>query len=588
MHASPRRPVRRSAFGTGACVAAAPMAALLLALALAGCAPNGTAEPAADLVLLGGRIATLDPARPEAEAVAARDGEIVFVGSSADARGLIGDGTEIIELAGERVIPGFIEGHAHFYGVGQMKLQLDLTRAASWQEIVDLVADAARQAEPGEWITGRGWHQSKWSAPPPDAIQGLPRHHPLSAVSPESPVVLTHASGHASFVNAKAMELAGIDRTTPDPEGGTIVRDESGEAIGMLRETAQGLVGRARPGGFDEAEARRVIALAAEESLSKGVTSFQDAGSSFELIDLYRRMAEAGELPIRLWVMVREPNQRLAAGLAGARVIGAGDEHLTVRGIKKSIDGALGAHGAWLLESYEDLPQSAGLNTTPVDEIEEAARLALEHELQLCVHAIGDRANRETLDIFEQAFESAEVDGEELRWRIEHAQHLSPEDIPRFAELGVIASMQAVHATSDGPWVPSRIGDRRAQEGAYVWRSLLDSGAVVINGTDAPVEDVSPIASYAASVTRRMNDGEVFYPQQRMTREEALRAYTQAAAFAAFEEDRKGTIELGKLADLVVLSGDLLSAPEEELEDIEVLWTIVGGEVRYRREGGGT
>jgi hypothetical protein len=438
---------------------------------------------------------------------------------------------------------------------------------------------------------GRGWHQSKWTVPPPDAIEGLPRHDGLSAVSPDNPVVLTHASGHASFVNARAMALAGIDGTTPDPDGGTLVRDAAGQPIGMLRETAQGLVGRARPGGFDEAEARRVIALAAEESLSKGVTSFQDAGSTFELIDLYRRMAEAGELPIRLWVMVREPNERLAAHLAEARVIGAGDEHLTVRGIKKSIDGALGAHGAWLLEPYEDLPSSAGLNTTPIDEIEEAARLALEHDYQLCVHAIGDRANRETLDLFERAFAAGGADatnGAARRWRIEHAQHLASADVPRFAELGVIAAMQAVHATSDGPWVPSRIGDARAEEGAYVWRRLLDSGAVVSNGTDAPVEDVSPIASYVAAVTRRMNDGEVFYPDQRMTREEALRSYTEAAAYSAFEEERKGTLEVGKLADLVVLSRDLLTAAEEELAGTEVLFTIVGGEVRYRRDSGGS
>jgi predicted amidohydrolase YtcJ len=558
-----------------------------LLLALLGCGPTGDAPPAADLVVLGGRIATLDPALPEAEAVAARDGEIVFVGGSEQAREWIGAGTEVIELHGERVIPGFVEGHGHFYGLGQMQLQLDLTRAESWQEIVELVAAAVADAEPGAWIIGRGWHQSKWTEPPPDAVEGLPRHDALSAVSPDHPVLLTHASGHASFVNARALELAGIDATTPDPDGGTIVRDARGRATGYLRETAQGLVGRARGDGFDEAEARRVIDLAARESLENGVTSFQDAGSTFELIDLYRRMAEAGELPVRLWVMVREPNERLAERLAAARVVGAGDEHLTVRGIKRSIDGALGAHGAWLLAPYQDLPETAGLNTTPLEEIEGTARLALEHDYQLCVHAIGDRANRETLDLFDRAFAGAGRAGGELRWRIEHAQHLDPADIPRFAELGVIASMQAVHATSDGPWVPSRIGDRRAREGAYVWRSLIDSGAVVTNGTDAPVEDVSPIASYAAAVTRLMNNGEAFYPEQRMTREEALRSYTLGAAYAAFEEDRKGSLEVGKLADLVVLSRDILTVPEEEIDEAEALITVVGGQVRYRRENGG-
>ncbi|HVS15735.1 MAG TPA: amidohydrolase [Thermoanaerobaculia bacterium] len=554
---------------------------------LLACSPAEEVQPPADLVVLGGRVATLDPNLPEAEAVAARDGEIVFVGGAEEARDLIGAATELIELNGERVIPGFVEGHGHFYGLGQRQLQLDLTQTSSWQQIVDLVAQAAAEAEPDAWITGRGWHQSKWSEPPPGAVEGLPRHDALSAVSPDNPVVLTHASGHASFVNARALELAGIGADTPDPEGGTIVRDGRGRAIGYLRETAQGLVARARGGGFDPVEARRVVDLAARESLTNGVTSFQDAGSSFELIGLYREMAEAGELPVRLWVMVREPNQELAERLGGLRVVGAGDEHLTVRAIKKSIDGALGAHGAWLLEPYEDLPSSAGLNTTPLEEIEETARLALEHDFQLCVHAIGDRANRETLDLFERAFAATGVDGRELRWRIEHAQHLDPTDVPRFAGLGVIASMQAVHATSDGPWVPSRIGDQRAEQGAYVWRSLIDSGAIVTNGTDAPVEDVSPIASYAAAVTRLMNDGEAFYPEQAMTREEALRSYTLDAAYAAYEDERKGSLEIGKLADLVVLSRDILTVPEGEIAGAEVLITVVGGEIRYRREGGG-
>ena len=326
------------------------------------------------------------------------------------------------------------------------------------------------------------------------------------------------------------------------------------------------------------------MSIAAEECLAKGITSFQDAGSSFELIDVYRQMADQGLLPLRLWVMVRDSNEALAQSLSRYRIIDRGDGFLTVRAIKRSIDGALGSHGAWLLDPYEDLPQSSGLNTTNLDVMEETARLAREHDFQFCVHAIGDRANRETLDLFERAL----AGDRERRWRIEHAQHLHPDDVPRFAELGVIASMQAVHCTSDGPWVPDRLGERRSAEGAYVWRKLIDSGAVVTNGTDAPVEDVDPIASFHAAVSRRMQNGEIFQEHQRMTREEALRSYTLDAAYSAFEEDRKGSLETGKLADVTVLSRDVMTVPEEEIPGTEAIYTIVGGRVAYRHPSAST
>jgi predicted amidohydrolase YtcJ len=335
------------------------------------------------------------------------------------------------------------------------------------------------------------------------------------------------------------------------------------------------------PSDFDPALARKRAELAIQECLSKGITSFQDAGSSFETIDVFRKMAEEENLGVRLWVMVREPNERLAKDLADYRMLDVGDRHLTVRGIKRSIDGALGPHGAWLLEPYSDLPASSGLNTSPVEDIAETARLAIENDFQLCVHAIGDRGNREALDIFETTF-AAHPDKKHLRWRIEHAQHLHPDDIPRFAELGVIASMQGIHCTSDAPWAIVRLGDRRAREGAYVWQSLLQTGAVVTNGTDAPVEDVSPIASFHATVSRELRDGSVFYPGQRMSREEALRSYTLSAAYAAFEEDIKGSLTPGKLADITVLSRDIMTISEDEIPSTEVLYTIVGGKVMYR------
>src|SRR5262245_54467914 len=442
----------------------------------------------------------------------------------------------------------------------------------------------------GEWIVGRGWHQEKWDRKPDGHVDGYPPHTALSKVSPQNPVILTHASGHMSFANAEAMRLAGVTGATPAPRGGEIVKDKDGNPIGVFRETAQSLIGRGQSAAQrnQTPEQRRknllrAIELAGEECLSKGVTSFQDAGSPFETIDVFKELAGEDKLKVRLWVMVRDDNARMARQLASTRVVSHGNNHLTVRAIKRSIDGALGPHGAWLLEPYEDMPSSAGLNTSSVESVKETARLALANNDQLCVHAIGDRANRETLNIFEEAFKSS-PSAESRRWRVEHAQHLHPNDIPRFAKLGVIASMQGIHCTSDAVYVVRRLGERRAGQGAYVWRSLLDSGAVVTNGTDVPVEDVDPLASYYASVTRKLPSGAVFFREQRMTREEALRSYTRDCAYAAFEEEIKGTITPGKLADLVVLSKDILTCPEDDILKAKVVHTIVGGRVLYSGE----
>jgi predicted amidohydrolase YtcJ len=553
---------------------------VLVSISLLACAPL---EEPADLVLMGGRIVTMDDSYPEATALAARDGILVAVGTEREIDHFIGKSTEVIDLAGALAVPGLIEGHAHFLSLGQAKMKLDLNGVANFDEIVAMVAAAVAEAEPGQWILGRGWHQEKWTSAPEPNVSGLPYHDELSAVSPENPVFLTHASGHASIVNALAMEMAGIDRRTPDPPGGEIVRDARQRAIGVLRETAENLVADLIDNGWDEATIRRMIELASEESLAHGITSFQDAGSSFRLVELLGEMADAGELDLRLWIMLGEDNESLAAGLPGYEVYRRGNGYLTVGGIKRYADGALGSHGAWLLEPYSDLPDSIGLNVMTVEELSEAARLAAEHGLQLCMHAIGDRANRVTLDIYEETI-SSRADGHDLRWRVEHAQHLDPEDLPRFAELGVIAAMQPIHCTSDGPWVPSRLGEDRAREGAYVWRDLLDSGAIIAAGTDAPVEPVDPIADYHAAVTRLMKNGAYFYPEQSMTRKEALRARTIDAAYAAFEEDIKGSLEPGKLADITVLSKDILEVPAEKIPEARVLYTIVGGDVKYRAE----
>ena len=542
----------------------------------------------ADMILHNGKIVTVDEAIGEVQAIAIRGDRILAVGSNAQMKALTDDSTMIIDLKGKLAIPGFIEGHGHFTSLGDAKMNLDLMAVRNWGEVIEMVAAAVAKASPGEWIVGRGWHQEKWDKAPRGAVEGFPTHHDMSAVSPDNPVFLSHASGHASFANKKAMDLAGISAATPDPPGGEILRDEQGQPIGVFRERASGLISRAQSiGGKRESGTdltRRAIELATKECLSNGVTSFQDAGSSFSVINTFAAMADSGELGVRLWVMIREPNASLRANIDRYKALqGVGNNYLTVGGIKRSIDGALGSRGAWLLEPYADSAQSTGLATATIEDVTETAQIAIEHGLQLCVHAIGDRANREVLNIFEKTF-AANPQKKDLRWRIEHAQHLHVDDIPRFGQLGVIASMQGIHCTSDAPWVLARLGYERAGEGAYVWQKLMQSGAVVTNGTDTPVEDVSPIASYYATVSRRLDDGSVFFADQRMNRMEALRSYTIHAAYAAFEDDLKGTLTPGKLADIVVLSQDILSIAEDKIPHTNVQMTIVGGKIAYRRE----
>lgn len=557
---------------------------VLLTLAALSCGPP--VDPA-DTVLLNGKIVTLDRDIPFASSLAIYGSRIKWIGESELAESYIGTETRVIDLAGQLAIPGLIEGHAHFSGIGEAKLKLDLTQASSWDEIVEMVRRAVEEREDGEWILGRGWHQEKWDEPPRPNLGGLPLHDQLSLVSPRNPVLLGHASGHAVFANARAMDLAGINSRTPDPPGGEIVKDLQGRPIGVFRETAEGLfsqvLGQYTSGlsaGEQRARLERVVELASEECLSKGITTLHDAGVSFAFAKFLRERALNGTLPIRLYLMLNESNANLANSLSAHRWLNLGEDRLTVRSIKRFIDGALGAHGAWLLEPYEDLTESSGLNTTPLEALEETADLAIRNGFQLSVHAIGDRANRETLDLFQRTFERY-PERSNLRWRIEHAQHLSPQDIPRFSQLAVIASMQPIHATSDGPWVIRRLGEVRTELGAYVWRKLLDSGAIIACGSDAPVEEVNPMQNFYAAVSRRMNDGTTFYPEQCMSRQEALRAFTLDCAYAAFEEDDKGSLSPGKLADITVLSRDILSIPVEEIPNTKVVYTILGGEIAY-------
>jgi predicted amidohydrolase YtcJ len=421
-------------------------------------------------------------------------------------------------------------------------------------------------------------------------VEGYPVHESLSNITPDNPVLLIHASGHAAIANAKAMEMAGVTNETADPPGGGILKDLDGNPTGVLLDTAQGLIEKAyeerqakRPSEEIEKERLKAVELAAQESLSNGITSFQDASSSFETIDFFKTLAEEGRLDVRLWVMIRESRENLEQKLNKYRLINVGNHRFTVRAVKAFMDGALGSHTAWLLKPYSDLPSSSGLNVDPPESIQSTARLAIQNDFQLCVHAIGDRANREVLDIYETVFRE-NPGKKDLRWRIEHAQHISSADIPRFAKLGVLASMQPVHAVSDGPWVIKRLGKDRAEEGAYVWRKLIDPGARINSGTDAPVESVNPIANFHAAVTRKLPDGTAFYPDQRMSREEALKAYTINNAYAAFEEGIKGSLEAEKLADITVLSQNILTVPEDEILKTDVVYTIVGGKVAYRKK----
>jgi predicted amidohydrolase YtcJ len=555
-----------------------------------GCSSN----PTADLVLENGTVVTLDDEQPEAEALAAAGDTILAVGRADEIDPYVGADTRVIDLDGRVATPGFIEGHGHFMGMGEAQMQLDLLGTPSWDRIVAMVDSAAGATPAGQWVEGRGWHQEKWTSTPDRTVRGFQTNARLNEVAPDTPVYLTHASGHAAIANDAALEAAGIGPDTPDPSGGTIVRDAQGRATGLLLENAAGLVQEAIEASRSDwspaerrARRKKQVRLAAEEALAHGVTSFHDQGASFETIELYREMAEQDSLGIRMYAMVSqsEVTPETQDSLATLRTVGAADHHLTVRAIGEvTADGALGSRSAWMLAPYDDAPDDTGINVTSMDRIREIAEIGLEEDYQIAVHAIGDRANRETLDLYESLFETAGVEGERLRWRIEHAQHLHPDDIPRFADLGVVASMQAIHACSDAPYNYQRLGAERVEEGAYVWKTLWEDGAVVTNGTDVPVEQIDPLASYHCTVTRAVPGADTtFTKEEALDRRRALESYTINNAYAAFAEDVKGSLEPGKLADVTVFGDNILEVSADEIRDVPVDVTIVGGEVAYER-----
>ncbi|MEA1880866.1 MAG: amidohydrolase [Candidatus Marinimicrobia bacterium] len=539
----------------------------------------------ADLIIQNGIIYTVNEFNPIAEAIAVKNGKIIAVSKKKEVGSLINANTKILDLKGATLVPGLIEGHGHFIGLGYAKMRLDLTKAANYDDLVDLVANAVEKTEAGEWILGRGWHQSKWEPNPETTVKGFQTHDKLSAVSPNNPVWLTHASGHAGFGNAKAMEIAGVTAETEFGFGGEIIKDLRGNPTGVFNERAQGLISRHVPSA-SEGSGQKALDLAVQACLENGITSFQDAGSGHSAIATYREGLDREALRIRLYVMLtsRDPDLLKEWYKKGPEV-GTGNDHLTIRSIKLNADGALGSRGAWLLDEYSDRPGHLGMATQSMEYVYEVATDGLANGFQVNAHAIGDRANREVLDQFEKAFKKNPKKASNHRWRIEHAQHIDPEDIPRFGNLGVIASMQGIHLSSDRPWAIDRLGKKRIVEGAYVWRELMDRGAIIVNGTDAPVEPIDPIASFYASVSRQTLKGKPkggFEPQQKMTRFEALKSYTINAAYGAFEEDIKGSIEVGKYADFTVLSQNIITIPEDKILDTKILYTIVNGKIEYQ------
>lgn len=553
---------------------------------------NAATEKIADLVLFNASIYPVSGPAIENGAIVIQQGKIVTLGKSEEIMADWGaNALDQRDCAGAFIMPGFIEGHGHFSGMGYGLIRLDLMDTKSWQEIVDSVAKKVSKVKPGEWIIGGGWHQEKWTTPLMNSVNGYPFHDALSTISPDNPVLLRHASGHALFGNEAAMRAANITLETPDPPGGHIVRDASGKAIGVFEERAMASINEAYQNYLSTLSEQEkhdewfyAISKAQEHCLQYGITTFQDAGSLYAEISRYDGLAKHDSLNVRLWVMLRHSYEVLKEkGLDGFPIIRSGSDMFTCRAIKSEVDGALGSYGAWLLKPYDDLPGKFGQNTTSIYDVKGIADLAIAHDMQLCVHAIGDRANRQVLDIFEGVL-SQTPDGYEKRWRIEHAQHLSPDDIPRFKEMGVIASMQGIHCTSDAPFVVKRLGEERARTGAYAWRSLLDKGVIIANGTDVPVERIDPFANFYASVTRkRIDNGMVFFNEQAMTREEAIYSYTLGNAYAGFEEDIKGSLEPGKWADLVVLSNNLMTCPEDSIPMTKTLMTVVGGNIKFEQ-----
>ena len=540
----------------------------------------------ADMIIHNGMIYTMNDLNPTAEAVAVSSGKIIALGKYTDLDPLITPRTKIINLRGATMTPGIIEGHGHFYGLGLAKMQLDLSKTESYQDLIDMVSDAVENSKPGEWILGRGWHQSKWSDDKSDFVKGFQTHERLSEISPNNPVWLKHASGHAGFANQKAMDIAGVNKETEFGFGGEIIKDLSRKPTGVFNERAQGLISEKVENNLGEESDLRAIELAVKASLENGVTSFHDAGIGRRTIEVLREAINKDILKVRIYAMLTSRDTTLLnEWYKKGPEIGTGGDLLTIRSIKINADGALGSRGAWLIDEYSDRPGHYGMPTQSMDYVYSVAKQGIKTGFQVNSHAIGDKANREILNEYEKVFNEHPELAIDHRWRIEHAQHIAPDDIPRFGRLKVIPSIQGIHMSSDRPWAINRLGQKRIEESAYVWRDLINHGAVLINGSDVPVEPIDPIASFYASTTRKTLKGLPdfgYEPKQKMTRIEALKSYTINAAYGAFEDQIKGSIEIGKYADFTVFSQNLITIPEEKILDTKVLYTIVNGVVEYQ------
>ena len=540
----------------------------------------------ADMIIYNGKIYTMNDLMPITESVAINNGKIIALGKYKELDRLISPNTQIINLSGAMMTPGIIEGHGHFYGLGLAEMQLDLSTTESYQDLIDMVSDAVDKASPGDWILGRGWHQSKWSDNRDSFINGFQTHDKLSEISPNNPVWLKHASGHAGFANKKAMDIAGVSNETEFGFGGEIIKDLSGAPTGVFNERAQGLISKHADSNLGDNSDLKAIELAVNACLENGITSFHDAGTSAKAIEVLRESIDKNLLKVRIYAMLTSRDTTLLnTWYKKGPEIGSADDFLTIRSIKINADGALGSRGAWLIDHYSDRPGHHGMPTQSMEYVYKVAKNGILSGFQVNSHAIGDRANREILNQYEIVFNEFPNLARDHRWRIEHAQHIDPIDIPRFGSLKVIASIQGIHMSSDRPWAIDRLGEKRIIEGAYVWRDLINNGAILINGSDVPVEPINPIASFYASSTRKTLKGFPeggFEPSQKMTRLEALKSYTINAAYGAFEENKKGSIEIGKFADFTVFSQNLITIPDDKILDTKVLYTIVNGKIEYR------
>ena len=558
------------------------LASAIVALAAApslaaqpGRAPATSIRPA-DLVVVNAKIYTVDDSRPTAEALAVRDGRIMFVGSRRGVNAITGPGTKVVDAHGGTIIPGMTDAHAHFMGLGQALRTVDLTGTTSYQQVIDRVVARAKTVPAGTWIIGRGWDQNDWGD------TRFPTHDALSRAVPNNPVLLERVDGHAQLANAKAMQLAGVTAQTRDPEGGRLERDSSGAPTGVFVDNANWLVERAVPA--PSKEELRARALAAIDEMHRwGLTGIHDAGEPRANIELFEQLAKEGKLELRTYAMIADDSAALDYYFARGPQSALYDGRLWIRAVKLYADGALGSRGAALLEPYADDPHNTGLLVSPPAHLEAVAERALRAGFQVCVHAIGDRGNRVVLDAFEQALKAAPV--ADHRFRIEHAQVVNFEDIPRFAELDVIPSMQAVHQTSDMYWAGARLGAGR-EMGAYAWRSLLNTGVVIPNGSDFPVEGVNPLRSFHAAISRQDERGWPpggWHPEQKMTREEALKSMTIWPAFASFMERDAGSLTAGKYADFVILDRDIMTVAPNEVLGTSVVSTWVAGKAVYNR-----